>query len=159
MHPLVRHLRALVVSAVVLFALWALVVGEWYRSEALIGAALALAAAAVAEAARTRTGVGVRVPARLLVRSASVPLLIVADFGVLVWALVRSLVDRRVVRGAIVTRAFEATGDAPEERGARAFTALAATYSPNAYVLDIDCEAGTIVLHDLVPWRPSESPA
>jgi hypothetical protein len=36
--------------------------------------------------------------------------------------------------------------------------ALAASYSPNAYVVDVGADA-TVVVHDLVPNRRSESPA
>jgi hypothetical protein len=36
---------------------------------------------------------------------------------------------------------------------------LIAGWSPNAYVVDIDEESGTVLLHDLVPNRASEEPA
>jgi hypothetical protein len=36
---------------------------------------------------------------------------------------------------------------------------LVAGYSPNAYVVDVDVDEGTVLLHDLVPWRRSEEPA
>lgn len=148
------HLRAFAIWVIVLFALWALVVGEWDRSIALFGVVAAVLAALFAEAARTRAGVGVRIPARLLARSATVPLAIVVDFGVLVRLLAQSALDRRVVRGVRVVRPLDADGP-----GARAWIALAATYSPNAIVLDVDAERGTVELHDLVPRRSSESPA
>lgn len=154
MTPAFRHLRAFVVSVVVLFALWALVVGEWDRSIALFGAASAVAATALAEVLRTRAAVGVRIPAKLLAEGLSIPPMIVADFGVITWALLRSGLRRRVVRGELVTRTLR-----DNRPGARAWIAFAATYSPNALVVDIDRERGTILLHDLVPWRKSESPA
>jgi hypothetical protein len=43
--------------------------------------------------------------------------------------------------------------------GPRAWTALAASYSPNAYVIDIEPETHRVLLHDLVPRRESERPA
>ena len=159
MHPAAAHLRAFAAWTVVLFALWLLLAGQWSPSTAVVGAACALGAAALAETIRSRAAVGVRIPAALLARAVTIPLLVVADFGLLVWVLVRSAAERRPVRGVFVTRPFAATGDAPEERGARAFTTLAATYSPNAYVVDVDCDEGTILLHDLIVWRRSESPA
>jgi hypothetical protein len=36
---------------------------------------------------------------------------------------------------------------------------FAANFSPNAYVVDVDPHAHTVVLHDLVPYRRSEEPA
>jgi hypothetical protein len=86
--------------------------------------------------------------------------MVFVDFGILVAVLVRSLATRRVVRGRYVTRPFE-PGPTTTAAGAarRAWTVLLAGYSPNAYVVDIDVERGTVLLHDLVPYRRSEEPA
>jgi multisubunit Na+/H+ antiporter MnhE subunit len=153
-HPLVRHLRALAASAIVLFGLWALIVGVWDRSIVLFGVVAVLIASALAELLRARAGVGVRIPAALLAKGLMIPPMIVADFGVLLWALARSGLERHVVRGELVTRPLRVEG-----AGARAWIALAASYSPNALVIDVDPENETVLLHDLVPWRRSEEPA
>jgi hypothetical protein len=34
-----------------------------------------------------------------------------------------------------------------------------AGFSPNAFVIEIDAERDTVLIHDLVPWRRSEEPA
>jgi hypothetical protein len=67
------------------------------------------------------------------------------DFGILMLALPRRRVGRYVARET----------DAPDS----AMTVVVAGMSPNAYIVDIDPEAGTVLLHDLVPHRPSERPA
>ena len=59
--------------------------------------------------------------------------------------------DHRVLRAKQIE---EAHGVGP-----RAWTALAASFSPNAYVVDIEPETESVLLHDLVPRRSSESPA
>jgi len=88
------------------------------------------------------------------------PAIVVADFGILMWALLRSLTQRRVVRGAFVTRSFDAGArTTPRGQAHRAWTVLVAGFSPNAYVIEIDEERSTVLLHDLVTWRRSEEPA
>jgi hypothetical protein len=75
--------------------------------------------------------------------------MVVVDFGILAWALLASLGRRRIVRGQIVERKL------PRER---TWTVLLATLSPNAYVVDLDLRRSRVLLHDLVPYRKSESP-
>ncbi|HEU5243851.1 MAG TPA: hypothetical protein VFU33_05560 [Gaiellaceae bacterium] len=142
-----------------LFWLWLVLVGEWNRLEWVAAACAATIAATLAELARARTGFRARVPWRA---GADVPQLlgmVVVDFGIVVWALVTSLARRRVVRGRLVSRELERGAGAADGVGPRAWTALSASYSPNAYVIDIDAEARTVLLHDLVPHRESERPA
>jgi multisubunit Na+/H+ antiporter MnhE subunit len=141
----VRHALSWLVAWFALFWLWMLLVGEWNHQEWIAAAAAATAAATLGEIARTRARVRLRVPVRWVARAWTVPIAIVVDFGIVMWALVR----RR--EGTWVRR--------PLPEGApNALIALLATYSPNAYVVDVDEEAGIVVLHDLVRHRPSESP-
>jgi hypothetical protein len=81
------------------------------------------------------------------------------DFGILLWALVAGAVRREVVRGAFRSRDFRAGGDDPSAAAVRAWVSLTATFSPNAYVVDVDPEQDLVLLHDLVPFRKSEEPA
>lgn len=143
-----------------LFWLWLVLTGDWNRIE-LIGAACGAAVAAtVAELVRAAARQPLVVPVERLRASASVPPIVFADFGIVVWALLRSVVQRRVVRGAFVTRNFDAGAKTtPRGQAHRAWTVLLAGYSPNAYVIDIDVERDRVLLHDLVTWRRSEEPA
>lgn len=139
-----------------LFWLWLLLVGEWNRVEDVAAALAAALAATLAEFARTRTGFAARLSLRDLAVLPKAFGMVFVDFGILVWALVRSAVRRRVVRGEFVSR----RGDSALARGVgpRAWTVLVSAYSPNAYVVDLDPETRQVLLHDLVPNRASEEP-
>jgi hypothetical protein len=135
-------------------------VGTWDRIDAAAGAVVAVAAATLAEQARRAAGVHPRAPLPLLRRSASVPVIVLADFALVTYALAVSLARRRVVRGRFIARGFAAgPKTTPEGAARRAWTVLLAGYSPNAYVVDIDPEENVVLVHDLIPWRRSEEPA
>jgi hypothetical protein len=155
-----RHLSAWTAWWFALFWLWLLLTGDWNRVD-LIGAACGAAVAAtIAELIRAAARQPLPVPLERLRSSASVLPIVFADFGIVMWALFRSLAARRVVRGAFVTRNFDAgPKTTPRGQAHRAWTVLLASYSPNAYVIDIDVERDTVLLHDLVTWRRSEEPA
>jgi multisubunit Na+/H+ antiporter MnhE subunit len=143
-----------------LFWLWLLITGDWNRIE-LIGAACGAAVAAtIAELLRAAAGQPLSIPLERFRTAAGLVPIVFADFGIVMWALLRSLVRRRVVRGAFVTRNFDA-GPKTTSRGQahRAWTILLAGFSPNAYVIDIDADRDSVLLHDLVAWRRSEEPA
>jgi hypothetical protein len=135
------------------FWLWLAFVGEWDRTEwvaaALAGAAVAGAAVLVREQGELRA----RFRVRWLRETARVPVQVVIDFGLLL----RALPSRR--RGIFHTRPTGPRGRGAEQAGRSAFLTTAATYSPNAYVVDVDRETGEVLLHDLVPDRRSEEPA
>jgi multisubunit Na+/H+ antiporter MnhE subunit len=155
----VRHVVAWIAWWAALCGLWLLLAGEWNRQELIAAASASAIAATLAELARARAGVSARVPRRFIVRAWSVPLVVVVDFGLLAAALARSAVRRRVVRGTFRAHRLDVAGDDAAATGVRAWIAVAATYSPNAYVLDIDDEDGTVLLHDLVPFGRSREPA
>lgn len=143
---------------IALFWLWLLLAGEWNRQEWVAAAVAATIAASLAEFARARTGFHARLPLRALADVPQVLAMVVVDFGIVVGVLLASLARRRRVRGSLVRRGLERGADA-HGTGPRAWVALAASYSPNAYVIDIDPETKQVLLHDLVPNRRSESPA
>lgn len=84
---------------------------------------------------------------------------IVADFGIITAVLIRQLVRGRRDAGQFVARDDFPIGAGRDGTGWRAWVEMAATWSPNSYVVDIDVEAGTRLSHDLTPHRPSEQPA
>jgi hypothetical protein len=135
-------------------------IGEWNRIDAVAGAVVAVVAATLAERARRAAGVHPRVAAGPFRRSLALPLIVLADFGLVTYALAASLARRRVVRGRYLARDFAAgPKTTPEGAAHRAWTVLLSGYSPNAYVVDIDPEENVVLLHDLIPWRRSEEPA
>jgi hypothetical protein len=141
------------------FWLWMLHIGKWDRIDAVAGAVAAAVVATLAECARRAADVHPRVTPERFGRSVTMPLIVFADFAVLTYALAASLAHRRVVRGRYLARDFPAGPKTPEGSARRAWTVLLATYSPNAYVVDIDPDEDVVLLHDLVPWRRSEEPA
>jgi hypothetical protein len=147
----VKHVLPWLAWWLALFWLWLLLVGQWNREELAAAAIAATLAATLAEIARVRTGFHAPLPRRLGAEVSEALGMVVVDFGILAWALVRSAARRRVVRGRFVSRDLE-TG------ASRAWAGLLASYSPNAYVVDADPKVRTVLLHDLVPHRASERP-
>ncbi len=142
-----------------LFWLWLLLAGEWNRQEWVAAAAAAAFGASLGEFARARTGLHARVPLRALADVPGIVLEVFVDFGIVVWALLASALRREIVRGDFRSRKLSRGSRDAHAAGPRAWTALAASYSPNAYVLDIDRESHVVLLHDLVARRASEKPA
>lgn len=139
--------------------LWMLLVGEWNSTEWI---AASLTATGAATAGRVAWHVGrrpLRIPLAIVWQARTVPLMILVDFGLVMYALGLSLVRRRVVRGEFVVRPAIALGEDPTAAGTRAFATMASLYSPNAYVVDTHLETATTLFHDLIPHRPSEEPA
>jgi hypothetical protein len=150
----VKHVVAWVAWWLALFWLWMLLSGDWNQIEWIAAACAAAVAATIAEIARSRAAVAPRVPLRWVGRAWTVPHQTVVDFGIITWALVRSLVRRRVVRGEFRAHPFPA-GEGP---GVRAWAVWAGQFSPNAYVVEVDAERDLVLVHDLVPNRASEEP-
>jgi multisubunit Na+/H+ antiporter MnhE subunit len=155
----VKHVAPWLVSWLALFWLWMLLVGEWNHQEWIAAASAATVAATLGEIARSRAQVQARVPLRWIAKAASVPLMIVVDFGIVVWALVASAARREVVRGVFRSHEFPAGGADATSQGIRAWATVAATFSPNAYVVELEPERQLALVHDLVPYRRSEEPA
>lgn len=154
-----RHVLAWTAWFVALFWLWLLLAGEWNRQEWVAAGAAAAVGATLGELARARTGLSLRLPRSALTDLPSVLLEIVVDFGVITWALLASLARREVVRGAFRAHEIETGGEDAAGAGLRAWKEIAATYSPNAYVVEIEPARGLVLVHDLVPRRASERPA
>ena len=136
-----------------LFLLWLAFVGEWDGTEGVAGAIAAVVVASAATVVRHQRELGFRFRLRWLGETVRVPLQVVVDFGLLV----RGLVGGRT--GVFHARPTGPKGGTAEAAGRAAFVATVATYSPNAYVVDVDRETGEVLLHDLVPYRRSEEPA
>ena len=154
----VRGVLTYVAWWIALFWLWLAYQGEWNRIEWVAAACAATLGAALATALAARGLLRFRIPLGALAAAKKVPLQIVIDFGIVTVALVRQLLGRGV-RGAFVERSFESAGSGPLAAGDRAARSALATYSPNAYVVDVDPGRHVVLLHDLVEHRPSEEPA
>lgn len=144
-----KHVAAFLLFFVALWWFWMLLVGEWNHTEWIAATAAAAVGAAIGEVARTRAAAAPGMPLRMLASVPSALGMVVVDFALVMWAL---LVRRP---GAFRTTASDVAGD---ER-LRAWATYVATLSPNAYVLDFDPEAGTVLTHHLVPLQKSQEPA
>jgi hypothetical protein len=141
-----------------MFWLWLAYQGEWNRIEWVAAAGAATLAATLATALATLGLLRFRIPGRAIADAKGVPLQLVVDFGIITLALARRLLGRRVA-GHFVTRSFESAGSGARAAGDRAWRSVLATYSPNAYVVDVDPGRHVALLHDLVENRKSEEPA
>jgi hypothetical protein len=133
-----------------------LLVGEWNWIEWFAGACAAAVGATLAEIACSATLHRLHVPLDRIAAAWTVPGMIVVDTGIVLWALLRCLARFQAPRGRFIARPY--AGDA-RRADDRAWTVLAANYSPNSFVVDVDADAETVLVHDLVPFRKSEEPA
>ena len=154
-----KHLRAWLGAWVALWWLWVLLAGEWNRYEWIAAACAATIAATLGEIARTRANAQVRLPLPLLRRGWNAFPQVFVDFGIITWALVRSALRREIVRGTFRAHEFPAGAGDATSVGRRTWITVLADYSPNAYVVDIDCERQLVLCHDLIPNRRSEEHA
>ena len=154
-----RRAAAVVVWWCALWGLWFAFQGEWNGIEWVAAACAATVGSVLAALVVSRGLLGARVPRDWVRRSWKVPLQVVIDFGIITLALVRAGLRGERVGGQFVSRSFSGGGDDAVGRGVRGFAAVAATYSPNAYVVDVDIDEDLVLLHDLVVHRPSEEPA
>jgi hypothetical protein len=154
----VKHVVAWVAWWLALFWFWLLLVGQWNREELVAAAIAAAVAASLAELARARTSFSARIPLGGVADLPQALGAVFVDFGILVRVLAVSVIRRRIVRGELYSRELTHRSRA-EGTGARAWTTIVASYSPNAFVLDIDPETRRVLLHDLVRRRSSEEPS
>jgi hypothetical protein len=150
----VKHVVAWVAWWLALFWLWMLLAGDWNHIQWIAAASAATVAATIGEIARARAGVAPGFPLHWFPRFWSVPHQVVIDFGIITLALGRSLLRREIVRGRYRAHTFPAG----EGQAVRAWATWAGQFSPNAYVVEIDAERDLVLVHDLVPNRPSEEP-
>lgn len=141
-----------------LFALWWLFVGAWSGWNLVWGAVIATVATVTALLSAPTTAASFA-GARRLRDVAAAARQVVLDFGVITVVLARALATRdRGPHGSFVARRTDLGDGHPGAGAERAWRSLMATYSPNAYVVEVEPRTGTALLHDLKVWRPSEEP-
>jgi len=134
----------------VLAVIWLLLVDTFATDELLVGAAAAGIAASVATAVHRRGYI------RFWPRAAwarEVPSLVweaTLDCGRLADALWRRVVRRERVHGETFRVPFDHGGDNGRDGARRALVNFAVSFTPNSYVVDIDPEGDTLLVHRLV---------
>jgi multisubunit Na+/H+ antiporter MnhE subunit len=142
---------------VLMLGLWMLLSGSLVLSEVPAGAAASTIAAVAFDAVRRQGLIRFRPRARWLLRAMRLPWRLFSDSVVVSWALLKGLALRRPVRGRFREVPFPTGGTDPRSQARRALATAAASLSPNAYVVDVDPENDTLLIHELVP-RSGEGP-
>jgi multisubunit Na+/H+ antiporter MnhE subunit len=139
-----------------LAAVWMLLVDNESLPELLVGAGVVCIATVASELVRTQSQVKVAIRPQLLRRLwkplARIPL----DAGIVMWALVQQLRERRPERGTLRAVGFR-TPDDPEGNARRALAELAGSLAPNTIVIGVDTRRRLILAHQLVPTDDPES--
>lgn len=141
-----------------LFALWMLFAGEWSWQVGVWGAGLSLIAAVSGNIVARHGLPGTRGRWGWWREGVSAAGAVVADFGIVTGVLAGAIAGRRREAGTF-RQDVSAAGTGPLAAGRRAWVELAATWSPNCYVVDISPESGRRLVHDLRPHRSSEEPS
>ena len=133
-----------------LLVIWLLLVDTFDAEELLVGALSASVSATVAVAVHRRGYIRFWPRARWLLQ---VPYL-AWDVGVDCWLLTGALwnrvVRRQPVRGVTIRVPFHHGGDDGRDGARRALVNFAVSLSPNSYVVDIDPEGDSLLVHRLV---------
>ena len=136
-----RKAAAIVLWWAVLLGLWQLYVGQT-TTQTTIAGVIAAGLAVGTGALLARLGLyRFGLDPRLLGRAAALPWHVVRDFGLVTLALTRGR-----PKGA-----FHEVRVPARTAGDRALVGLLGSIAPNAYVVDVDRDRGTALLHELDP--------
>jgi hypothetical protein len=119
------------------------------------GAGAAALGATLAELARRQGLLRFAAEPAWLAKAARIPLRVLQEFWTLTWALVLDVLRVRRVESQWLALPFAAGGDDPVSAARRATAVLIENFSPNTMAVDVDCDRGLALRHDLVP-RPDK---
>ena len=142
---------------VALAAVWMLLVDNESLPELLVGAGVVCIATVGSELVRAQRIAQVRVRAAWLARLWKPTARIPVDVGIVMWALVRQLVERRPERGTVRAIRFRVTGEDPESNARRALAELAGSMAPNTIVIGVDQRRRIVIAHQLERTGSAES--
>lgn len=150
-----RTLRFVVLWWLALVGWWVLLVGTNSGLELVAGACAATLGTAFAVWVRAQGLLRFRFEPHWLLKTGKVPWKVVEELGVVLWALALHLTGSRPVRSAYRAFAFPAGRADAASAGRRAVVTLADSVSPNTLPLDMDCDNGLVLRHELDPRRAS----
>ena len=151
-----RTLRFVVLWWLALFGWWVLLVGTNAGIELVAGACAGVLGTALALLARRLGLLSFHFEAAWLMRTGRVPWKVVREFGVVLWALALHLARARPVRSAYRAFPFPAGRGDAVSAGRRAVASAADALSPNAVPIDMDCERGLVLRHELDPPQATD---
>ncbi len=134
----------------VLLAVWLLFVDSLAAPEVLAGVVAAAVAASVAETVRELGYVRFAPRLRWVRHAPRVGGQILVDCGVLFAALVWRLFRRRPLRGVMLRIPVRYGDDGARDAARRALLNFGVSITPNSYVVDLDQETSTVLIHQLV---------
>jgi len=141
---------------VALFGWWIVLVGTNSGSELIAAGVAAFVAALLATAIRRQGLLRFRFEARWLAKTLKVPWNVVHEFGVVFWALALHLAGVRHVSSRYRALPFPTGRQDSVSAGRRAVASEADAISPNSFPVDMDCERGVVLRHDLDPRHASD---
>ena len=141
----------------VFFVFYMLLAGVLVRAEIIMGAVAAAISASVAELVRVQDARQFQPRLRWVLRAYRLPPAILADCGVVFVALWRHVVKGEEIRGAFRAFRHPVGGQGARAAGRRALLNAAISITPNTYVVGIDEDKETVLVHQLVPCEPSQA--
>ena len=133
-----------------LVVVWLLLVDTLRGDESLVGVGAAAIGATVATAVARRGYIRFRPRPSWLREVPYVAGAVVVDCGLLGRALWRRLLHREQVHGVTIRVPFHHGGDSGRDGARRALVNFGVSITPNSYVVDIDPEADSLLVHRLV---------
>jgi multisubunit Na+/H+ antiporter MnhE subunit len=133
---------------------WLLLVDTFEWEELLVGVGAAAIAASVAIAVHRRGYIRFWPRAVWLSHVPYLAWTVLVDTGLLAVALWRRAVLREPVRGSTIRVPFHHGGDNGRDGARRALVNFSVSLTPNTFVLDLDPEGDTLLVHQLVPRPP-----
>jgi hypothetical protein len=140
---------------VALFGWWVVLVGTNSGIELVAAGCAALIAALLATGLRQRGMLRYRFGDPVLARTLKVPWKVVQELVIVVWALALHVAGLRRVSSAYRAFPFPTGGRDAVSAGRRAVATEADALSPNTLPLDMDCDTGLVLRHELDPRRTS----
>jgi len=137
-----------------LFVGWLLLVDTFQWEELLVGVGAAAIAASVAVAVHRRGYIRFWPRAGWVRYVPYLAWTVVVDTGLLAVALWRRVLLRELVRGSTIRVPFYHGGDNGRDGARRALVNFSVSLTPNTFVLDIDPEGDTLLVHQLVSRPP-----
>lgn len=135
---------------VLLMAFWVMIDDSIATDELLAGAGAAAIAALAAEVATQQAGVRFRVRPRWLLPALRLPGQVVSDTVTVYRALWQRVLSGKQPDSAFVTERVRFGDGSPAGMTRRLLLIGGRSLAPNAFVVDIDAETDTMVLHELV---------
>ncbi len=134
--------------------LWLLLVESLATAELVAGAVAAALAASVAEAVREQGYMRFSPDPAWLTHVPRIAWQVLVDCWILARALVRQLVGRGRARGLLIRAPVQYGDDSSRAAARRALLNVGISITPNSYVVELDEETSTALVHQLVPGDP-----